>query len=365
MITLKDIANAIEEIAPSNYQESYDNAGLLIGNQTDEVHKALLTIDVTEAVIDEAINEKADLIIAHHPLIFSGLKRLNGKNDVERCVIKAIRNNIAIYVAHTNLDSVPGGVNSKICEKIGLKNCTILQPVNHDLLKLVTFVPQNDAEKVRAALFSAGAGHIGDYDQCSYNLKGEGTFRAGANTTPHVGEIGQIHTEAETRIETIMPKHLKSSIINALLSAHPYEEVAYDIYALENSNPQIGIGMIGELPIPEDETEFLLRIKEIFGCQAIRHTHLSGKKVTKIAVCGGSGSFLLNNAKASGAGIFVTGDYKYHQFFEAENKIVIADIGHYESEQFTKEVFYEILTKKFPNFALRLSQVETNPVYFL
>lgn len=362
---LKEITQFIESVAPLSFQESYDNAGLVIGHPEDEISGALITLDITEEILDEAISKKLNLIIAHHPIIFSGLKKLNGKNYIERCVIKAIRNGIAIYAAHTNLDSVIGGVNSKICDKLGLRNCRILSPMSGMLKKLVTFVPTADAGKVRNALFEAGAGHIGNYDSCSFNLSGTGSFRGNSQSNPYVGEKNQVHIEEETRVELIFPKNLQSGIVRALLNSHPYEEVAYDIYSLENEYTQAGIGMIGELSAPMDELEFLRKLKDTFHCPVVRHTRLIGKPVRSIAVCGGSGSSYLRTAIARGADVFISGDFKYHQFFDAENQIVIADIGHYESEQFTKEVFYELLTKNFPKFAIHLSAVSTNPVSYL
>ena len=362
---ISEIITHIESVAPPSFQESYDNAGLIIGDPNTTITSALLTLDVTEAVIDEAIEAGCELIIAHHPILFKGIKRINGNNYVERCIVKAIKNDIAIYAAHTNLDSVMGGVNAKICEKMGLTNLRILEPAKVQLLKLVTFIPDEHLEKVRDALFNAGAGAIGRYDNSSFGTSGTGTFRGGEKANPYVGEVGVLHFEKETRIETIIPKHLKNNIINALLDAHPYEEVAYDIYPLENNSQEVGSGMIGELAGAEQEIGFLSQLLQIFGCKAIRHTYLLGKPVKKVAVCGGSGSFLLAAAIKAGADIFVTADMKYHDFFDAEEKIVIADIGHYESEQFTKELFYEILIKKFPNFALRLSEVKTNPVLYL
>lgn len=362
---LKEITRIIESVAPLAYQESYDNAGLIIGHPEDEIAGILITLDITEEVLDEAIIKKLNLVIAHHPIVFSGLKKLNGKNYIERCVAKAIKNDIAIYAAHTNLDSVFGGVNSKICEKLGLQNCRILAPMNDFLKKLVTFVPTAEAEKVRTALFSAGAGHIGNYDSCSYNLSGTGSFRGNDLTTPFVGEKNQLHFEEETRIETIFPKNIQSKVITALLDAHPYEEVAYDIYPLDNEYTQAGIGMYGDLQEPVSEIEFLGKLKSTFNCKVIRHTELLGKPISRVAVCGGSGSSYLNKAKAVNADIFVSGDFKYHQFFDAEKQIVVADIGHYESEQFTKEVFYELLTKKFPRFAVHLSGINNNPVNYL
>jgi len=361
---IKAITNFLEDLAPLKLQESYDNAGLILGDKNAEVSAALVTLDVTEAIVDEAIKIKANLIIAHHPIVFSGLKKITGKNYIERTLIKAIKHDVAIYAAHTNLDSVTGGVNGKICEKLGLENCKILQPAGGMLKKLVTYVPVDHANKVREAVFAAGAGQIGNYDSCSFNAHGQGTFRGSDTTNPFVGKKGEQHYENEIRVETIFPDYLQGKVINALIQAHPYEEVAYDIYSLDNKFDQIGAGMIGLLPKEKSETAFLRQLKKTFDVKMIRHTALQDKKVKKIAVCGGAGSFLLNQAIAAEADFFVTGDFKYHQFFDAENKIVIADIGHFESEQFTKELFYELLTKKFPKFAVHLSEVNTNPVFY-
>ncbi len=362
---IKEIVQYIEELAPLPFQESYDNAGLIVGNLNDEVNGVLITLDVTEEVLAEAIEKKCDLIVSHHPIIMGGIKRLNGNNYVERSVMMALKNNIALYACHTNVDSVLGGVNKMICDKIGLQNCEILDPKKESLLKLVTFAPVNASEKVRQAIFEAGAGHIGNYDSCSFNAEGKGTFKAGEGANPYVGNMGAMHTESEVRIETVMPAYLKNKVVNALVQAHPYEEVAYDIYPLANEWQQVGSGMIGTLETPESEMDFLRRLKSIFNVGCVKYTSLLNKPIKKVAVCGGSGSFLLNKAKALGADVFVSGDFKYHQYFDAENKILIADIGHFESEQFTKELFFELLTKKIPNFAVCLSDVNTNPIKYL
>ncbi len=364
LIKVKTIASFLESVAPLSLQESYDNAGLIVGNPDAEISAALVTIDVTEEVINEAIKKGTGLIVAHHPFVFSGLKKITGKTYVERTLIKAIKNDIAVYAAHTNLDSVTGGVNSKICEKLGLLNCKILQPSAGQLKKLVTFIPSENAEEVREAVFNAGAGHIGNYDYCGYNLEGEGSFRGDESTHPFVGERNNVHYEKEIRFETIFPGYLQGEIIAALLKSHPYEEVAYDIYPLENLFEQAGMGMIGNLAEPLSEKKFLALLKEIFNAGCIKHTALKGSPVNKVAVCGGAGSFLLNKAISGGADVIVSGDFKYHQFFDAENKIVIADVGHFESEQFTKELFYELLIKNFPKFAVHFSEVNTNPVYY-
>ncbi|MCD6355077.1 MAG: Nif3-like dinuclear metal center hexameric protein [Prolixibacteraceae bacterium] len=364
MTQIKDITNYFEGLAPLMLQESYDNSGLIVGSPDTEISSVLCTLDATEEVVDEAIEKGIGLIVAHHPIVFSGLKNFTGKTYVERTLLKAIKNDIAIYAAHTNFDSITGGVNTKICQKLQLQNCKVLQPANGLLKKLVTFIPTENAEEVRTAIFNTGAGNIGNYDYCGYNLEGNGSFRGNENSNPFVGEKGTVHFEKEVRFETIFPAFLQHKVITALTDSHPYEEVAYDIYPLENKFTKIGMGMVGTLPAPIPEKAFLQKLKDIFRVSTIKHTALTQKPVEKVAVCGGTGSFLLKHAIAEGADIFVSADFKYHQFFDAEKKIVIADIGHYESEQFTKELFYELLTKKFPKFAVHLSEVNTNPVFY-
>jgi len=361
---IKEITTCIEKLAPRELQEPYDNAGLIIGDAETEVSKALVCIDVAEKVIDEAVTNKCNLIISHHPLIFKGLTQINNKSYIGRCVIKAIQNNIAIYAAHTNLDSVIGGVNSKLCEKLGIINTRILKPKNDVLKKLVTFCPTDNADVVRKALFDSGCGHIGNYDSCSYNVHGSGTFRALEGSNPHVGEKDKLHYEPETRIETIFPAFLEKTILKALFKAHPYEEVAYDVYPLDNKYIRAGEGMIGELSKATGIDEFLKHIKSVSNCKVIRHSELTVKSIRKVAVCGGSGSFLVQDAIAAGADMFVTADMKYHQFSEAEGRIIIADVGHYESEQFVKEILVDYLNKNFPTFAILVSREDNNPVYY-
>ncbi len=362
---LKKIISVIENIAPLSFQESYDNAGLVTGSPDMDIKAALISLDITEAIVDEAIEKGCNLILSHHPLVFKALKSITGKNFVERALIKAIQHNIAIYSAHTNLDSVEGGVNSKICEKLQLKNCHFLTTRQDELRKLVTFAPSDKAQIVRTALFDAGAGHIGNYDQCSYNLEGQGTFRALDNTNPYVGEQGKLHFENEIRIEVIYPRYCESAVVNALLSAHPYEEVAYDIYPLKNKYEKSGAGMVGELDKEVDETVFLNQLKETFKSGYIKHTALLGKKIKNVAICGGSGSFLIKNALQHKADIFISADIKYHDFFTAQGRMIIADVGHYESEQFTKEVLFDIVNKNFTNFAVQISEINTNPINYL
>lgn len=362
---IKDILSEIEKFAPLSYQESYDNCGIQVGDVLQEATGALLTLDVTEATLDEAIKNHCNLIIAHHPLIFSGLKSITGKNYVERVVLKAIKNDIVIYAAHTNLDNVQQGVNRKIADRLKLKNCRILAPVKGKLYKLFTYVPVESAERLKTALFAAGLGHIGAYSECSFVTQGKGSFRPSEQSNPVIGTPGGQREEVtEMKVELIVPEHLKNTAIKVLRQNHPYEEVAYELIVLENENQTIGAGMIGELETPMPATEFLAYLKQNMQTQCVRHTVLHTEYISKVALCGGAGSFLLKNAIAQQADIFITGDYKYHQFFDAENRIVIADIGHYESEQFTIEIFSEILKEKFPNFALLFTKTNTNPVNY-
>ena len=363
---LAAITNYLESLAPLNYQENYDNSGLIVGNANDEVNAALVALDCTEQIVDEAIAKGCNLIITHHPIVFKGLKKFNGKTYVERVVQKAIKNNIALYAIHTNLDHVAHGVSGEICKRLGIENAKILAPKNNLLKKLVTFCPTAQADEVRNALFSAGGGDISNYSECSFNVEGTGTFKAGNGTNPFVGQVGEQHREAEVRIETIFKVQDERKILLALLENHPYEEVAYDIYALENKLDNVGAGMIGWLPQEMEAHEFLHHVKNKMQAKVIRHTNLLGRKIKKVAVCGGSGSFLLKQAIAAGADAFITADFKYHEFFDAEDKLIICDIGHYESEQFTSNLLIDNIQEKFPNFAIRLTEHNTNPInYFI
>ena len=364
LMKVKDLTQYLETIAPLSYQEPYDNAGLIVGNANDEISKALIALDCTEEVVQEAIDKGCDIIIAHHPIIFKGLKKLNGNNYVERTVIKAIQHNIVLYAIHTNLDNVLGGVSSKIADRLELENQAILSPKSGLLKKLSVFVPRTHVDAVRQSLFDAGAGHIGDYDQCSYNSAGYGTFRPLEGADPAIGEIGEQERVEETKVEVIYPAYLERQIMVAMLAAHPYEEVAHDIYALDNRLHTVGSGVIGNLTETQDGRSFLAYLKQKLNLHVIRHTALLDKPVQRVAVCGGAGGFLLQDAIRSGADVFVTADYKYHEFFDAEGQIVIADIGHYESEQFTQELLLEIIQKKFANFAVLLTETETNPIKY-
>jgi dinuclear metal center YbgI/SA1388 family protein len=363
--TIKEVIDYLETIAPRSYQESYDNSGLLAGNPNWNVKGILVTLDCLESIIDEAIQTNCNLIVAHHPILFRGLKKLTGQNYVERTLIKAIKHGIAIYAIHTNLDNVFEGVNKRIAEKIGLKNLRVLLPKSNSLLKLTTFIPKENKEAVMAALHVAGAGNIGDYKNCSFQMAGEGTFMPTRNANPTLGEVGKLERVEEIRAEVIFPEALKTKILSALRQAHPYEEVAYYLHRLENENQEVGAGMIGDLEAPMELMAFLNRLKTSMNTACIRHTASTNKKISKVVVCGGSGSFLLPHAIAAGADIYVSADFKYHEFFDADGRIVIADIGHYESEQYTKDLLAEVLKEKFTTFATNFSKTITNPISYL
>ncbi|NHF60790.1 Nif3-like dinuclear metal center hexameric protein [Flavobacteriaceae bacterium TP-CH-4] len=364
-MTVKEVTLLVEELAPLGHAEDFDNVGLLVGDYDTVVSGILVTLDTLENVVDEAIANDCNLIISFHPIIFGGLERLNGNTYVERVVIKAIQHNICIYSMHTALDNAPRGVNARICEVLGIQNPQILIPKKRTLKKLTTYVPNTEAEKLRGALFEAGAGHIGNYSHCSFSMEGIGSYRAGAGAQPTKGEIGKTHFEQEQCVNVIFPVTREARVLNALFQNHPYEEVAYEVLTLENTDQTVGMGMIGRLEKPIDPRKFLESVRDRMNAQGIRHSRLLDKKIQKVAVLGGSGAFAIGAAKKAGADMLITSDLKYHQYYEAEDKIVIADIGHYETEQFTKNLLVDYLTKKMPNFAIRLSESKTNPINYL
>jgi len=362
---LSELSSFLDSLLPLSFQEEWDNSGLQTGDPGMEISSALVALDVTEAVVEEAVRTGSNLILSHHPLIFSSIRKITGRSSDERIIMNSIRNNIAIYSAHTNLDMVSNGVSKKMALKLGLENISVLRTLKNRLQKLVTFVPDDHLERVRDAVFSAGAGVIGNYDLCGFAADGTGSFRGGENTSPFAGKKGILHFEKEKRFETIFFSHLKDRVVKALLAAHPYEEVAYDIYALENDNIDAGLGCTGEFPEPVDEAVFLFKLKSVFGAKGIRYSKLTGRPVKKVALCGGSGASLLNDALKRGADAFVTADIKYHAFFEPENRLLLVDCGHYETEKFSVEILYDLIVKNFPNFAVRFSETNTNPINYL
>ena len=361
---IREITEYLESLAPISSQESYDNSGLIVGDSSMEVTNVLISLDCIESTVEEAIKLGCELIIAHHPIIFSGLKKLNNKNYIERTVVKAIKNDIAIYAIHTNFDNYRFGVNDEIADRLNLKNRKILAPKSNVLSKIVFFVPHANKAEVLNAMFSAGAGEIGEYAECSFQSEGIGTFMPGEKAKPFEGEIGELSIVNEVRVELLCSQHTLGAVLSALYQTHPYEEVAHDIYSIQNKNQFEGSGMIGELETEMDTLSFLKELKSTFDCGIIRHTEILDKKIKRVALCGGSGSFLLEKAKSQNADIFITGDFKYHEFFDADKQLVIADIGHFESEQYTSHRLERILTKKFTKFAVHLTKENTNPIKY-
>ena len=362
---VKEVTRILEELAPLAYAEDFDNVGLLVGDQNQEVSGILITLDTLENVVEEAIAQKCNLIVSFHPIIFNGLKKITGATYVERTVIKAIQHHIAIYSMHTALDNAMEGVNAKICEVLDIMDPKILIPQKSTIKKLTTYVPLDAAESLKNSLFEAGAGTIGNYSHCSFTSKGIGSYKADQHANPKKGKIGEIHYEEEMQVNITFSASVEKKVMNALFRNHPYEEVAYEVLILENTNQNIGMGMIGSLQNPMKEVDFLKIVKERMHASCIRHSELRGKPIEKVAVLGGSGAFAIKAAKAAGADLFITADVKYHQFYEAEGSMVIADIGHFETEQFTKNLLVDYLTKKIPNFAIRLSESITNPIKYL
>lgn len=364
MTTVKEVIDYLEKIAPPSLQEDYDNSGLIVGKKDTLVTGVLVSLDCTEEIVQEAIDKNINLIVSHHPIVFSGLKRFNEKNYVERTVALAIKNDIHLYAIHTNLDNVLNqGVNGYFAKKLGLKNIAPLRALSNHLLKLFTYVPKSHAHQVREALFNAGAGNIGNYDQCSFNVEGTGTFRGNDQSNPYLGESGKLQEEQEVKIEVLLRNYQKSAVLNALHTSHPYEEVAYELIKIENSDQELGAGAIGELAEEMEVSAFLNYVKKSLNLEVIKHTNFS-KNIKKVAICGGSGSFLRKDAIAQKADAYISADFKYHEFFDAENHLMICDIGHYESEKYTIELLLDYLTKKFSTFAALKTEKDTNPIKY-
>ncbi len=366
MPKLHQIIQLIENFAPKSYQESYDNSGLLVGEMSSEINGALLCLDITEEIIDEAVERNCNLIISHHPLVFKAIKRFSKDTYINRCLHKAIKNDIALYCCHTNIDSVRGGVSFKIAERLNLKNPKVLSPIQNDFVKLVVFAPVENYVEVADAMCEMGGGAIGNYDNCSFACDGIGTFRGNTASNPAIGNVGEITSVNERRIEVIIPRHKVVAAMQKVRSVHPYEEVGYDVYPLINSNPDVGLGVVGTLEKPMSTTDFLSFVAQRLDCKVIRHSQIIKNEISKVALCGGSGSEFVSKAISQKADIYLTADFKYHDFFVEKNLITIADIGHFEGEKYTLGIFYDIISKKMPNFAIHCTNKEQNPInYFI
>lgn len=363
-IPLRTLLACIEQWAPFSWQESYDNAGLILGDPDRNVTEALVCFDVTPEVVDEAVRIGAGLIVSHHPAIFKGIKRINPASRLGYMIKQSLCHDIAWCALHTNLDNTLNGVNSYLCEQLGLKDVQPLAPLQDIYGKLQVYVPEAYAEKLRQALAEAGCGAGARYDACSYSSRGEGRFRAGSQAHPFSGQIGELHCEAECKIECLYPLHKTRQVLDVLRTNHPYEEPAFDLLPLRNEATGQGAGAIGNLQESMQETELLDKLKELTGTHCIRHSGFRGRKIRRIALCGGSGGSFIGNACARQADAYITGDLKYHDFADAGSGTWLVDIGHFESEKFAMELIFRFIRKNFPNFAVSISEQARNPVSF-
>jgi len=359
-----DVHQILEDWAPGHLAEDFDNTGLLVGDPKQEVTGILVSLDCLEIVVEEAIDKGCNLIVCFHPILFKGLKKITGKSYVERTVIKALQNQVAIYALHTRLDNHRQGVNDRICAELGLEQRQILLPKKEELLKLVTYVPEQQAEQLKTSLFAAGAGAVGRYEECSFSSKGEGQFKPTSEANPHLGQQGSLEKVEEIQLQVLVEKAKQKQVHQALVNNHPYEEVAHEWILLQNDHQDIGMGMIGEFEAPMEEEQFFKLIKARFGTPVLRHSALRKKPIRRVAVLGGSGAFAIGAAQGAGADAYLTADLKYHNFFEAENRLLLVDIGHYESEQFTKNLICEYLSEKITSFAVTLAESITNPINY-
>jgi dinuclear metal center YbgI/SA1388 family protein len=364
MNTVKDLIRHLNLWAPLSLQESYDNGGLIAGDADQVITGVLCCLDCTEQIIEEAIERKCNVVLAHHPIVFSGLKKLTGRTYVERTIIYAIKHDIAIIAWHTALDNVSNGVNGKIGDVLGIKQRRILQPKENGIFKLVVYVPHETKVDMEQALFAAGAGHIGNYQECSFTSAGEGSFKPMPGSNPTEGQIGERSFVSETKIEVVVPEGNRGNVHQAMIHAHPYEEVAHEWIRLSNERTDIGSGMVGDLDRPIDVQSWMKHVKDKMGVAVIRHTALVHTEISKVAWCGGSGDFLLERAIAAGAQVLITSDFKYHRFFDHENKIIVMDIGHYESESCVIDLLSDWLTENFTTFAIHKTWIVTNPVQY-
>jgi dinuclear metal center YbgI/SA1388 family protein len=362
---IQHLLDYLETLFPLHLQEDYDNSGLQLGDPNATLHGCLVALDCTERVVDEAIAKKCNLILTHHPLLFKGIKRIGMASSTERIITQCLKNDMVLYAIHTNLDNHGLGVNKKICDILGLQSTRPLVPNASNLFKLIVFSPKDAVETLHDALCDAGAGKLGNYYGCSFQSEGKGMFTPNEKANPTLGAAHTPEVVEEIKMEYIVPKQHLNHVLTAMHATHPYEEVAYDVMALINKDYSLGSGMVGELKEAVDAQEFLLEVKMKFNCKAIRYTPTLGKNIRRVAVCGGSGSFLLGEALRQKADVYISSDFKYHEFFGAEGKIIIADIGHYESEQFTQDLLCDIIKEKFPTFAVQITEHNTNPINFL
>ncbi len=360
--TIGDLSSALESVAPSLYAESYDNVGLLVGRSEWKCEKVLVALDITEAVVQEAIEKGVQAIVAHHPVIFGGIQRLTGEDTAQRAIELAIKHSIALLACHTNLDAIEGGVSYRMAQAISLVNVRTLQPRSGLLWNLIVYVPAESAETLLEALWEAGAGKMGAYDECAFRSHGLGSFRPKEGAHPHNGVIGERAFADEIRLELLVPEGARKKVHQCMMEHHPYEEIAHSWLKHDGVHHSVGFGAIGQWDAC-DWPEAVRRIKTAFGVASFRHTMPIASDYRTVAVCGGAGADLLAQAKSQQAELFITSDITYHRYFGADDRLVFIDIGHWESEQHAMELLIDIVREKFPNFAVLKSETNTNPMH--
>jgi len=358
-MTIKQVTQFLEQKFPLYLQEDFDNCGVQCGDVRQEITGAMVCFEMSEQVIDEAIAEGCNLVISHHPLILKrGITKILPTDRVGAMICKALAHNMVLYSMHTNIDSGVGGGNDVFAEKLNLQNVKVLEPHKGLYRKLVVFVPKENAEALKSALFEIGCGVQGNYDSCGYTVHGQGQFRPLKGANPHIGEENQLEHVEEERIEMIYPTGLQRTVVQAIYEHHPYEEPAFDLLPLENESRTIGLGRIGELPKVMPVSEFLECLKDKLGFEHCRYAGDTTKMIHKVAVCGGGGSSFIDLAIASGADAYVSGDFKYHDFFKSHSGTLLVDIGHYEGEYFIKNIIHQQIKENFTNFAALISKME-------
>ena len=365
-MTISEFIRQLSTKIRFSYAEDFDNVGLLCGRPEQELRGVLVCHDALESVVQEAIEKGCNCIVAFHPIIFSGLKSITGKSYVERAVMLALENKIAIIAVHTAWDNDFYGVNHGIAKALGLRHLQVLIPKKDALSQLRFFVPVEAAEQVRSAIFATGAGTIGQYADCSFNIHGTGTFLPLEKASPAYGEVGTWEQVSEMEVQILVENWQLPAAIQAMKDAHPYEEVAYYVTSLRNENHHAGLGQFGLLDEEMSAQEFLSECRAVFDVPVIRtSSHFTGR-IRKVAVLGGSGASGISAAKKLGCDAYVSSDFKYHDFFQGDENFLLADVGHFESERFVSQQLADVISNILPTFAVLKSETKTNPVnYFL
>lgn len=366
---VKELIKYLEDWAPPGAAWEKDNVGLLVGSGDEKIENIFLSLELTGEVLEQALKKNCNFIFTHHPLIFNPVKNLDvNKNPNSKLIYKLIKNDINLFSAHTNLDFTKDGVSFTLAKKLKLNKITFLKNEESNQFKVVVFLPETNLDEVASAMFNQGAGIIGEYNNCSFRTNGIGTFKGSANSNPFIGKKENFEKANEVRLEVLVDSWKLNKVINAMLKSHPYEEPAYDIYPLRNKNVNYGAGAIGELDNEMNVNEFLKHVEKSLLLSNFRFVNGNKRRIKKVAVCGGSGSELLNDAISKNADVFITADIKYHTFHDAKNKILLIDAGHYETEvvilKIVEEKIKKLIKEKKENIKVYKYSSSTNPVKF-